>query len=152
MSKGLLHNVTCPQLNMLSLLLFLKKKQFWRTSALFVGPLIPLFLDFCWYQHWVSKPGWIPSLAYFITCAQQIPQIHPWCETCWPLGSQHSSQAVLIHILVYKHWWGSSLWLTWHALYRMSYACSAKFTFLDFYFERKTSSLFTWSQQSLFPQ
>ena len=25
-----------------------------------------------------------PSLASFLTCAQQIPQIHLWCDTCRP--------------------------------------------------------------------
>ena len=39
-------------------------------------------LDFWWHLPWVSKPGWIPSLACFLTCAQQIPQIHLWCDTC----------------------------------------------------------------------
>ena len=30
-----------------------------------------------------------------------------WYNTCWPLDSQHGSWAVLIHVLVNKHWWGS---------------------------------------------
>ena len=34
-------------------------------------------------------------------------KIHVWCDTCWPLGSQHGSWAILIHILANKHWWGS---------------------------------------------
>ena len=47
-----------------------------------------------------------PSLACFIACAQWNPQIHLWCNTCWPLGSQDASRAILIHILANKHWWG----------------------------------------------
>ena len=39
-------------------------------------------LAFWWCLPWVSKPGWISSLACFLTCTQQIPQIHLWCNTC----------------------------------------------------------------------
>ena len=37
------------------------------------------------------------------------PQIHHWCNTCWPLSGQHGSQAILIHIHVNKHWLGFRL-------------------------------------------
>ena len=38
-----------------------------------------------------------------------LPEIYLWCDTCWPLGGQHGSQADLFHIPVSKHWWGSKL-------------------------------------------
>ena len=55
-------------------------------------------LDFWWRLPRVSKPGWIPSLACFLVCAQQIPQIYLWCNTCWLYRGQHGSQAFLIHV------------------------------------------------------
>ena len=61
----------------------------WRTSVLFVGPLIPLFWtsgDIC--PGFQSQCEW---LACFITCIQWISQIHLWRKTCWPLRSQHCS-------------------------------------------------------------
>ena len=72
----------------------------WRTSVVFVGPLISLFCTYG-YVCLVSKPGWIPLLVCFIACMQGIPQIHLWCDTCWPLDGQHGSRACLIHILVH---------------------------------------------------
>ena len=56
----------------------------------FCGATDTPVLDFWWHLPWSLKPGWIPSLA----CAQSIPQIHLWCNTCWPLGSQHGSRAI----------------------------------------------------------
>ena len=41
------------------------------------------------------------SLVCFIICMQLSPQIHLWCDTCWPLDGQHDSRACLIHILVH---------------------------------------------------
>ena len=38
---------------------------------------------------------------------QRIPHIHLWCDTCRPLGNQHSSQAVLFHVPARRHWWGA---------------------------------------------
>ena len=34
-------------------------------------------------------------------------EIHLLCITCWPLGSQHGSWAILYHVPVSRHWWGS---------------------------------------------
>ena len=48
-----------------------------------------LLLDSWWPLPWVSKPGWIPHLWDFLTCAQRIPPIHLWCHTCWQYSSQH---------------------------------------------------------------
>ena len=65
-------------------------------------------LDLWWHLHWVSKPGWVHSLACFLACAQWIPQIHFWCDTCWLYRGQHGSQAFLIHIpadCVRRDWW-----------------------------------------------
>ena len=38
-----------------------------------------------------------PSHACFVTCVQWIPEIHLWCNTCWPLGGQHGSQSRSLH-------------------------------------------------------
>ena len=38
-----------------------------------------------------------PLLVCFLTCAQWIPQIHLWCDTCWPLDSQYGSQSRSLH-------------------------------------------------------
>ena len=65
----------------------------WRHQS-FCGATGTPVLDF-----WFSKPGWIPLLACFVICMQQSPQIHFWCNTCWPLGSQHGSQAVPVNVL-----------------------------------------------------
>ena len=57
--------------------------KFLRTSVLFVGPLIPLF----WTSGdiaQISKSGWISYLCASLPC-QWIPQIHLWCDTCWPV-------------------------------------------------------------------
>ena len=56
-------------------------------------------LDFWWHLAWVSKPGWIPSLACCVACTQWNSQIHLWCDRCWPFGSQHGGRAILIHVL-----------------------------------------------------
>ena len=60
-------------------------------------------LDSWWCEPLVSKPGWIPLLACFVTYMQQNPQIQLWCNTCWPLGGQYGSQVVLIYVLAYFH-------------------------------------------------
>ena len=49
--------------------------------------------------HWHPKARVDLSFAFFVTCMQWIPQIHLWCDTCWPLGSQHGSLAFLTHVL-----------------------------------------------------
>ena len=63
---------------------------FWRTWVLFVGPLIPLF----WTSGDVSsgfqsQSGFCLIRAYVLRYT--FPEIHLWCNTCWPLGSQHGS-------------------------------------------------------------
>ena len=91
---------------------------FWRTHILFVGPLIPLFRtsgDIC--PGFQSQGGLTCMLSYL----RAIPQIHLWCNTCWPLDGQHGSRATLTYILaavrpIHKHWWyrgrncDSNLW------------------------------------------
>ena len=37
--------------------------------------------------------------------AYMLHDIHLWCDTCWPLGGQHGSWAILSHELVSRHWW-----------------------------------------------
>ena len=39
------------------------------------------------------------SFACFVVCVHWILQIHLWCNTCWPLGGQHGTQAFSIHVL-----------------------------------------------------
>ena len=40
-----------------------------------------------------------PSLACYIAFMQWTPQIHLWCDTCWPHDCQHGSRAFLIQYL-----------------------------------------------------
>ena len=99
-------------------------------------------LDFWWYLSWVLKLGWIPLIVCFIACMEQNPQIHLWCDNCWPLGSQHGTWAILIHVFVNKHWWGLRLGSIVHAaasqcetrqmVSRLSYACSTIRTIIYF--------------------
>ena len=49
------------------------------------------------------SPAWQRCTCYF------FPESHLWCDTCWLLCSQHGSWAVLFHIPVSRHWWGSKL-------------------------------------------
>ena len=42
------------------------------------------------------------SITYIVVCVQWIPQIHLWCDTCWPLDGHHGRRAVLIHALVHN--------------------------------------------------
>ena len=39
-------------------------------------------------------------LLCFLTCAQWIPQIHPFCDTCWLYSCQHGSRGFSSHVLV----------------------------------------------------
>ena len=38
-----------------------------------------------------------PLHMCFLACAQWLPQIHLWCDTCQPLGGQHGSQSRSLH-------------------------------------------------------
>ena len=62
---------------------------------------------YLFYHHiFITKPEWISLLGCFIACMKWNPQIHLWCDTCSPVGGQHGSWAILIFVLVNKHWWG----------------------------------------------
>ena len=57
-----------------------------------------------WHLHWVSKPRvgslihtWERHMSY------TFPEIHLWCDTCWPPGSQYSRWPVLFHVPESKH-------------------------------------------------
>ena len=76
-------------------LFFLKKKHFWEGISPFCRATDTPVLDFWWHLDWVSRPEWIPLHVWFDACMQQIPLNHLWCDTCWPLGSQHGNWAVL---------------------------------------------------------
>ena len=63
----------------------------------FCGATATLVLDFWWRLLWVSKPEWVLpylSLAEAYMLRYTFPEIQLWCNTCWPLGSQHGSRAV----------------------------------------------------------
>ena len=67
---------------------------FWRT---FCGATDTPILDFWWCPLWVSKPEWVlpySSLVEAYVLCYTFPEIHLWCDTCRPLGSQHGSQAI----------------------------------------------------------
>ena len=59
-------------------------------------------ISFLW-DHWYPCFGLLEMFAMGFTCMlhllQWIPQIHLWCDTCWPLGSQHGRQTFSTHIL-----------------------------------------------------
>ena len=55
-------------------------------------------LDFWWHFLWVSKPEWVLpylSLAEAYVLHYAFPEIHFWCDTCQPLGSQAISSTYL---------------------------------------------------------
>ena len=79
----------------LSVFFYFLKKILEDTSP-FCGVLIPIFWtsgDVC--PGFQSQGG--PSLVCFLICMQWIPQIHLWCDTCWPLVA---ADPFLIHMAV----------------------------------------------------
>ena len=63
----------------------------------FCGATDTPVLDFRWHFLWVSKPEWaLPysSLVEAYVLHYMFPQIHLWCDTYRPLGSQHGSWAI----------------------------------------------------------
>ena len=74
--------------------------------VLFVGPLKPFFgLLVMSPLGFKAKVGslihiWCRCMCYIFN------EIHLWCDTCHH-GGQYGSQAVLFHIPVSRHWWGS---------------------------------------------
>ena len=71
--------------------------KFLEDMSLFCGATDTPILDFWWCLLWVSKPEWgLPylSLAEAYMLHYTFPEIHLWCNTCWPLGGQHGSQAI----------------------------------------------------------
>ena len=61
-----------------------------------MGPLIPLF----WTSGDVSSGFQSQSGQPYSHSTEMytFPEIHLWCDTCRPLGSQHGNQAILFHI------------------------------------------------------
>ena len=54
-------------------------------------------LDFWWCLLWVSKQEWVLhylSLVEVYMLCYTFPEIRLWCDTCWPVGGQHGSQAI----------------------------------------------------------
>ena len=63
----------------------------------FCGATDTPVLDFWWCLLWVSKPEWVLpylSIVEAYVLHYTFPEIHLWCDTCWPLGGQHGSWAV----------------------------------------------------------
>ena len=59
----------------------------WATDTPVFGLMVTTALGF--------KAGVDLSLVCcFVACVWWIPQIHLWCDTSWPLGSQHGSRTV----------------------------------------------------------
>ena len=85
---------------------------FKKISVLFVGQLIPLFWtsgDIC--PGFQSQSG-SPHLRVPSPACNGILRFTFWCNICWPLGSQHGSQVILIH----KHRWARVRDLSCHCL------------------------------------
>ena len=80
---------------------FLKKK-FWRTSFLW-GYWYPFLALLVTFQARVGSliRTWQRCMCYM------FPEIYLWCNTYWPLGSEPGSEAILFHVPLTKHWWGS---------------------------------------------
>ena len=74
-----------------------------------MGPLIPLFWtsgDVSGFQSQSGQPYSHLEEAYVLN----VPEIHLWCDTCWPLGSQHGNQAILFNVPVSRHCWDLKPW------------------------------------------
>ena len=74
-------------------------KNFWRTEVIFIGSLIP-----CFEPLGDVSSGFVLGRGVGVTHSHRL-----WCYTCWPLGSQYGSQAILFHIPASRHWWDSKL-------------------------------------------
>ena len=72
---------------------FFVKKKFLEDIGLFYEATDTSVFDFWWRLPWILKPGWISSLVCYLTCMQQNPQIHLWCDTWWPLGGKQQLAA-----------------------------------------------------------
>ena len=72
-------------------------KNFLEDMSPFCGATDTPISDFWRCLLWVSKPEcFLPylSLVEAYVLHYMFPEIHLWCDTCWPLGGQHGSQAV----------------------------------------------------------
>ena len=74
-------------------------KRFWRIQFPCFELLVTSALGF------KARVG---GLLCFIACMEWNLQIRLWCNICWPLGGQHGSRAVPIHVLAKKYWLGLS--------------------------------------------
>ena len=66
--------------------MFILFKKFFEDTGPFCGTTDTPVLDFWQHLPLVSKPGWILLLVCLVSCMKHIPQIHLWCDTCWPFG------------------------------------------------------------------
>ena len=77
-------------------------------QKLFLRKIFGGHMSFLW-GHWYPCFGLLvmpalgfkarvdPLLVCFVACMQWIPQIHLWCDTCWPLDGQHGSWLRSLH-------------------------------------------------------
>ena len=66
---------------------------------MFYGAIDTPIFNFWWCLPWVSRPRWIPSLAGFVACMQQIhsdsPLVQHLLTSWWPDGSRAVSSTYL---------------------------------------------------------
>ena len=70
-----------------------------RRQSFNMRPLIPLFVGLLMTSALGFKATVEPLFLSLLTCMQWIPQIHLWCDTCYPLDGQHGGRVFLIHTL-----------------------------------------------------
>ena len=85
-------------------LFFLFLKQFLKDISSFCGAT-----DTPCFGLLVMSPLVFKARVGYLICTWQrctykmFHEIHHWCDTCWPHGGQHGSQAVLFHLPVGMH-------------------------------------------------
>ena len=72
-------------------------------NSFFVGPLTPVL------RLLVTFPLGFKARVGSLICAWQrcnvtFPEIHLWYNTCWPLGGQHGSPAILFYVPTSRNW------------------------------------------------
>ena len=88
----------------------------WRISVFFVRLLVPLFWTSGNVFIWILISEWFPSLHFLLHFLQQQNlQIHLWCNTCWPIGGQYDSRAILVNLPVNLEWLFSWVFLFIHS-------------------------------------
>ena len=99
------------------------------------------FLNF-WYSCFELLVMSALGFACTLSCLCTIPQIHLWCDTCWPLDGHNGTQASLTSKLVatrciHKHWWTNIVnnWMWRLTLNCTHYSSNALFCMEFLWFE-----------------